>query len=46
MNPADEMAAKIGPSERQLAGAGAGSDEKSVQQLRTVLENLQRVNPV
>ena len=46
MNPADEMAAKIGPSERQLAGAGAGSDEKSDQQLRTILENLRRVNPV
>ena len=46
MNPADEMAAKIGPSERQSAGAGAGSDEKSDQQLRTILENLRRVNPV
>jgi hypothetical protein len=46
MNPADEMAAKIRPSERQLAGAGAGSDEKSDQQLRTILENLRRVNPV
>jgi hypothetical protein len=46
MNPADEMAAKIGPSERQLDGAGAGSDEKSDQQLRTILENLQRLSPL
>jgi hypothetical protein len=45
MNPADDMAAKIGPSERHLAGAGAGSDEKSNQQLRAILENLQRANP-
>jgi hypothetical protein len=34
MNPADEMA------------AAAGSGEKSDQQLRAILENLQRVNPV
>ena len=34
MNPADEMA------------AAAGSGEKSDQQLRAMLENLQRVNPV
>jgi hypothetical protein len=45
MNPADDMAAKIRPSERHLAGAGAGSDEKSNQQLRAILENLQRANP-
>jgi hypothetical protein len=32
-------------SERQIAGAGAGSDEKSDQQLRGILENLQRVSP-
>ena len=44
MNPADKTAAKIGPSERQLAAAGAGSDEKLDQQLR-ILENLQRVSP-
>ena len=46
MNPADEMA----PTERHSAGAAAGSSEKSDQQLRAILENLQRVglqpNPV
>ncbi len=46
MNPADEMA----PTERHLTGAAAGSDEESDQQLRAILENLQRVglqpNPV
>jgi hypothetical protein len=46
MNPADEMV----PTERHLAGAAAGSGEKSDQQLRAILENLQRValqpNPV
>jgi hypothetical protein len=36
MNPADEMAAKPG---------AAGSDEKSDQQLHTILENLGRVAP-
>src|SRR5215813_5376517 len=40
MTPADKMA-----SERQMPGAGAGCDEKSDQQLRAILENLQRVNP-
>ena len=46
MNPSDEMA----PTERHLAGASADSCEKSDQQLRAILENLQRVglqpNPV
>jgi hypothetical protein len=42
MNPADEIAAKIGPTQRHLAGATAGSGEKSDQQLRAILENLQR----
>jgi hypothetical protein len=37
MNPADEMAAK---------SHAAGSDEKSDQQLRVILENLQRIGPV
>jgi len=46
MNPTDGMAAKIGSGEGELDGAGAGSDEKSVQQLRAILENLQRVSPV
>jgi hypothetical protein len=46
MNPADEMAARIGPNERHLAGAAAGSGEESDQQLRAILENLARVNPV
>jgi hypothetical protein len=37
MNPADEMAAKVGPNERHLA------DEKSDPQLRAILGNLERV---
>jgi hypothetical protein len=37
------MAAKIEPTERQSAGAAAGSDEQSDQQLRAILENLQHV---
>jgi hypothetical protein len=45
MNPADEKAAKT-----HLAGAAGGSGEDSDQQLRALLENLQRVdlqrNPV
>jgi hypothetical protein len=44
MNPADEMAAKVVlPSERRLAGAAAGSGEKSDPQLRAILENLEGV---
>ena len=49
MNPADEMAAKLGTG-RHLAGAAASSDDKLDQQLHAVLEDLQRVglqpNPV
>ncbi|MFZ2076245.1 MAG: hypothetical protein WAV38_06260, partial [Xanthobacteraceae bacterium] len=37
------MAAKIEPTERQSAGAAAGSDEQLDQQLRAILENLQQV---
>ena len=43
MNRGDEMAANIETSERQSAGGAAGSDEKSDQQIRTILENLGRV---
>src|SRR5262249_51676745 len=44
MNPADEMAAKVViPIERHLAGAAAGSSEKSDPQLRAILENLEGV---
>jgi hypothetical protein len=37
------MVAKIEPTERQSAGAAAGSDEKLDQRLRAILENLQQV---
>ena len=37
------MAAKIEPTERQSAGAAAGSGEQSDQQLRAILDNLQQV---
>ena len=43
MNRGDEMAANIETGERQSAGGAAGSDEKSDQQIRTILENLGRV---
>jgi len=39
------MAAKIEPTERQSAGAAAGSDDKLNQQLRAIVEDLQRVGP-
>ena len=39
------MAAKIEPTERQSAGAAAGSDDKLTQQLRAIVEDLQRVGP-
>ena len=39
------MAAKIEPTERQSAGAAAGSDDKLDQQLRAIVEDLQRVGP-
>ena len=42
MNPADEMAAKLGTG-RHLAGAAASSDDKLDQQLHAVLKDLQRV---
>jgi hypothetical protein len=42
MNPADEMAAKIEPSERQSADGVAGSDD--MQRLRATLKNLQRIS--
>jgi cytoskeletal protein RodZ len=42
MNRGDEMAANIETGERQSAGGAAGSDEKSDQQLHTILENLGR----
>ena len=45
MNRGDEMAANIETGERQAAGGAAGSDEKSDQQLHTILENLGRVAP-
>jgi len=45
MNRGDEMAANIETGERQSAGGAAGSDEKSGQQLHTILENLGRVAP-
>jgi hypothetical protein len=40
MNPADEMAAKIEPTERHLGGAVAGSDDS--EQLRVSAEDLLR----
>jgi hypothetical protein len=43
MNRGDEMAANVETGERQSAGGAAGSDEKSDQQLHTILENLGRV---
>src|SRR5262249_18028776 len=45
MNRGDEMAANIETGEGQSAGGAAGSDEKSDQQLHTILENLGRVAP-
>src|SRR6516165_536446 len=45
MNRGDEMAANIETGERQSAGGAAGSDEKSDQQLHTILENLGRAAP-
>jgi hypothetical protein len=42
MNPADEEAAKIEPTERQLARAVASSDDKLDEQLRVSAEDLLR----
>jgi hypothetical protein len=45
MNPADEMAAKIGPAERQSAGAAAGVIDKLDEQLRVSVEALLHPSP-
>ena len=45
MNPADEMAAKIGPSESQSAGAAAGVIDKLDEQLRVSVEALLHPRP-
>jgi hypothetical protein len=42
MNPADEMAAKIEPTEGQSADAVAGSNDQIEEQLRATLKELQR----
>jgi hypothetical protein len=42
MNAADEMAAKIEPTEGQSAGAVAGSNDQIEEQLRATLKELQR----
>ena len=44
MNPPDEMAAKIGPTERQSAGAAAGSDDSSKEQLRAAFKEFERTS--
>ena len=45
MNPVDEMAAKIGPSESQSAGAAAGVIDKLDEQLRVSVEALLHPSP-
>jgi hypothetical protein len=45
MNRGDEMVANIETGERQSASGAAGFNEKSDQQLHTILENLGRVAP-
>jgi hypothetical protein len=45
MDPADEMAAKIEPTERPLAGAVAGSIDKLDEQLRVSVEALLHPSP-
>ena len=45
MGPADEMAAKIEPTERPLAGAVAGSIDKLDEQLRVSVEALLHPSP-
>jgi hypothetical protein len=45
MNPADETAAKVAPTERHLAGAVGGSDDKLDEQLRVSVEALQHPSP-
>jgi hypothetical protein len=44
MNPADETAAKIETTERRLAGAVGGSDDKVDEQLPVSLEDFQHTN--
>ncbi len=38
------MAAKIGPTERQSAGAAAGSDDNSKEQLRAAFKEFERTS--
>jgi hypothetical protein len=45
MNPADETAAKIEPTERQLAGVVPGSIDKLDEQLRVSVEALLHPSP-
>jgi hypothetical protein len=45
MNPAGEMAAKIGPTERQSVGAAAGAIDKLDEQLRVSVEALLHPSP-
>jgi hypothetical protein len=45
MDPADEMAAKIEPTEHQSAGAVAGSIDKLDEQLRVSVEALLHPSP-
>ena len=45
MNPADEMAAKIGPTERQPAGPAAGVIDKLDEQLQVSVEALLHPSP-
>ena len=45
MNPADEMAAKIGPTERQPDGAAAGAIDKLDEKLRVSVEALLHPDP-
>jgi hypothetical protein len=44
MTPADETAAKMETTERELAGAVAGSDDKVDEKIRVSLEDLQLTN--
>src|SRR5215471_3459847 len=45
MNPADEIAAKIEPTERQSAGSAAGVIDKLDEQLRVSVEALLHPSP-
>jgi hypothetical protein len=44
MNPADEEAAKLVPTEGQSPGAVAASDDQFEEQLRATLRDIQRTN--